>query len=207
MIATQRIALALACLVGATQAQAAGGPFGIDHRVKYDNSGIWRRSIQTDLSIGVGVAVLGGALWEGGDDRLGKTLWQSVDSLALTAASTEVMKFTFSRERPSQTSDPNQFFKGHGNKSFPSGEVAEISAAVTPFVLEYGEDHPWVYALEVLPAYDMIARVKTRGHWQSDVIAGMAIGSAVGWYAHKRENPLILSALPGGFMVGLHKRF
>jgi len=39
------------------------------------------------------------------------------------------------------------------------------------------------------------------------VLAGAAIGTAVGGYAHRRENPLILSALPGGFLVGLHKRF
>jgi len=202
-----RIALCVAALAGASPVYASGGPFGIDHRVKLDNGGLWRRSIQTDLSVGLGVAVLGGALWEGGDSRLGKTLWQSVDSLALTAAATEVMKFSFSRERPSETADPNAFFKGHGHQSFPSGEVAEIAAGVTPLVLEYGQDHPWVYALELLPAYDMVARVKARGHWQSDVIAGMAIGSAIGWYAHKREQPLILSALPGGFMVGVHKRF
>src|SRR3569623_25818 len=161
MPAIRCIALALAGFACATSAQASGGPFGIDHRVHYDDSGIWRRSIQTDLSVGVGVTVLGGALWEGGEDRRGKTLWQSVDSLALTAASTEVMMRTFSRERPSQTDDPNRFFKGHGNQSFTSGEVAEISAAVTPVVLEYGEDHPLVYALELLPAYDMVARVKT----------------------------------------------
>ena len=32
---------------------------------------------------------------------------------------------------------------------------------VTPFVLEYGHDHPAVYALEALTVYDMAARVIT----------------------------------------------
>ncbi len=39
------------------------------------------------------------------------------------------------------------------------------SAIVTPIVLEYRHDHPIVYALELLPAYDAIARVKVHGHW------------------------------------------
>jgi undecaprenyl-diphosphatase len=29
--------------------------------------------------------------------------------------------------------------------------------------------------------YDAIARVKTHGHWQSDVIAGWALGTAGGY--------------------------
>jgi hypothetical protein len=62
-----------------------------------------------------------------------------------------------------------------------------------------------VYALEVLPAYDMVARVKVRGQWQSDVLAGFAIGTTFGYLAHRREMPFILNLLPHGFMVGLHK--
>ncbi|TDR45671.1 undecaprenyl-diphosphatase [Tahibacter aquaticus] len=203
----QRIALVLACLSIVPVASAGGGPFGIDHRLNYDNSGIWRRSVQTGLQIGVGAAVLGGAVWEGGESRLGRTLWQSVDAMALSGATTQVMKFTFSRERPSRTDDPNAFFKGRGNQSFPSGEVAQMAAAVMPFVLEYGDEHPAVYALGVLPAYDMVARMKVRGHWQSDVLAGLAVGAAFGWYAHGREQPLVLNALPDGFMVGWSKHF
>jgi hypothetical protein len=69
------------------------------------------------------------------------------------------------RSRPDQTADPNHWFKGSGNESFPSGEVTVSSAIVTPIVLEYRHDHPIVYALELLPAYDAIARVKVHGHW------------------------------------------
>lgn len=188
-------------------ATAAGGPFGIDHRVAYDNSGLWKRSYQTDLAAGAALFVVGGALWEGGDSKFGDTLWRSLDAMLLSAGTTEISKFAFSRERPSQTSDPNQFFKGHGNQSFPSGEVAEISSVVTPFILAYGDDHPAVYGLALLPIYDAIARVKVRGHWQSDVLVGGAIGVGFGWYAAHRDQPLILSALPGGFMVGIRKQF
>jgi undecaprenyl-diphosphatase len=64
-----------------------------------------------------------------------------------------------------------------------------------------------VYALALLPAYDMVARVKVHGHWQSDVLVGAGLGVGFGWYASRREHPLILSVLPGGFMVGIHKKF
>ena len=39
------------------------------------------------------------------------------------------------------------------------------------------------------------------------VLAGWALGTLTGWYAHSRDNPLILSVLPHGFMVGYKKSF
>jgi undecaprenyl-diphosphatase len=74
-------------------------------------------------------------------------------------------------------------------------------------VLEYGSDHPAAYALEILPVYDAIARVKVQAHWQSDVIAGFALGTASGYLAHQRGSPFILGLLPHGFSVGLRSRF
>ena len=78
---------------------------------------------------------------------------------------------------------------------------------MAPFVLEFGRDHPLVYALELLPIYDGIARVKTRGHWQSDVLAGFALGTAAGYLLHRPGSPLILSILPHGFAIGFRKEF
>ena len=185
----------------------AGGPFGIDHRVAYDNSGIWNRSYQKDLEATAALTVIGSALWFGDDDTYGDTSWRALDASVLAVGTAQLMKWTFSRERPSTTSDPGKFFQGSGNQSFPSGEVAFISAAVTPYILAYGDEHPAVYALALLPAYDAIARVKVRGHWQSDVLIGAAIGVGFGWYAAHREHPLILSVLPGGFQVGFRESF
>jgi len=186
----------------------AGGLFGIDHRVTYDDSGIWKRSYQKDLAAGAALTVIGGALFADSDSRMGRTFDQALDAMVLTAGTTTAMKYAFSRERPTQNSDPNDFFDGRGYGSFPSGEVAEIGAVVTPFILEYGHDHPAVYALALLPAYDAVARVKVQGHWQSDVLVGAAIGVGWGIWAHKRSSPLIMGLLPGrGLMVGYAKRF
>ena len=117
------------------------------------------------------------------------------------------MKHIFTRARPDQSSDPNLWFQGRGHYSFPSGEVTAVTAIVTPFVFEYGDDHPGVYALELLPVYDAIARVKVQAHWQTDVLAGIALGTLTGYYAHSRDSPLILGVLPKGFSIGLRKQF
>lgn len=199
--------LCLCVLVGPA-AWAAGGPLGIDHRVTYDNSGIWQRNIQLDVVRGVLAAEIAGALWEGGDSRVGKTFWQSIDASVIAGGSTFILKRVFQRPRPSQTADPNLWFQGCCNYlSFPSGEVSAVTASVTPFVLEYGPDNPWVYALEIIPAYDMVARVKTHGHWQTDVLGGYAVGFLAGWYAHQLKVPLVLSIMPHGIYIGLKMDF
>lgn len=186
---------------------ASGGPLGIDHRIHYDNSGIWKRSNQDVLIYGTITTVVGGALAFGDQDKLGDTFWRSVDALAVTSIGTEGLKLAFQRERPLQTDNPNHFFAGTHAQSFPSGEVAAMSAAVTPFIVNYGSDHPAVYALALLPVYDAIARVKSRGHWQSDVLVGAAIGTGVGLWATHRNSPLIIGWLPGGFQIGFIHHF
>lgn len=117
---------------------------------------------------------------------------QSVDSAALAGISAEGLKYAFTRARPSQTDNPNEWFQGRSHYSFPSGEEATVTAIVTPFVLEYRQDYPAVYALTLLPIYDAIARVKVQAHWQTDVLAGIALGGVTGYYAHDRDSPFIL---------------
>ena len=188
-------------------AHAASGPLGIDHRLHYDNRGIWKRSTQIKLEYGTALTVLGGSLLLGDQDKLGDTFWRSLDAVAFSSASAQALKWTFQRERPSDTNNPNRFFKGVHNQSFPSGEVTMISAAVTPFMVNYGQDHPAVYALALLPAYDAVARLKVRGHWQTDVLAGAALGTGIGIWAARTRSPIILGWLPGGFQVGWVHRF
>ncbi len=186
---------------------ASGGPLGIDHRLHYDNSGIWKRTNQKALMYGTIITVAGGALAFGDHDKLGDTFWRSVDAMVVTGVAAQAMKYTFQRERPSQTGNPNEFFKGTHAQSFPSGEVAAISAAVTPFMVNYGSDHPAVYALTLLPAYDAVARMKTHGHWQSDVLVGAVLGTSIGVWAARRKSSLLVGWLPGGFSVGYVHHF
>lgn len=181
---------------------------GIDHQAPPDAAtGIWNRQNQVLLQDATALLVIGGALWEGDDSRIGHTTWQSVDAMAAGFITAEVMKITFSRSRPSQTDNPNLWFQGKGNASFPSGEVMAITTAITPFVLEYGAEHPAVWALELLPIYDGIARVKSRGHWQTDVLASYAIGTAIGGYMHAQSSSISVGLLPHGLTVGWKKSF
>jgi undecaprenyl-diphosphatase len=198
---------ALVLVLACSPSWAGSGILGLDHPVTYDNSGIWKRSNQQILFYGTIATVGAGALWFGDDNKLGDTFWRSVDSVSITAVSTQALKWTFQRERPSETNNPNKWFQGLHAESFPSGEVATISAAVTPFIVNYGSDHPAVYLLALLPAYDAVARVKTHGHWQSDVLIGAAIGTGIGIWATHRDSPWILSLLPGGFQVGYVHHF
>ena len=202
--AVLRAAACLLCLALVAGVCAAAG---FDHVVTFDNSGIWNRGTQKAVLYTLVGGEIAGALWLGGEDRLGKTFWQAIDSSALGSLSAEAMKHIFTRARPEQTNDPNEWFKGPGHYSFPSGEVTTVTAIVAPFMFEYGRDHPAVYALALLPAYDAVARVKSQAHWQTDVLASVALGSFTGYLAHQRQTPFILGVLPHGFTVGIHARF
>jgi undecaprenyl-diphosphatase len=184
-----------------------GGWSIIDHRVHQDESGIWDPKVYRGLMGALAVADLGGALWEGSESRLGKTLWQTLDSQLLAAGSTTAMKYVFTRERPKDTSNPNEWFTHGSNHSFPSTEAAFAASLVTPLVLEYGSERPSTYGLLLLPLYVGVARVKNVAHWQSDVLAGWAVGALSGWYAHRRETPILVEVLPHGVVVGLKTRF
>ena len=186
---------------------AGGGPLGIDHRLAYDDRGIFKRQTQKNILALMVAGEVAGGVWEGDQSRLGRTYWQSIDATIISGVSSSVMKAVFTRSRPSQTSDPNQFFQGGGHYSFPSGEVSAMSAIVTPFILEYREENPWVWGLAALPLYDAIARMKVQAHWQTDVLAGAAVGALSGYYAHSREKSFTLRVLPDGLSVGWKKQF
>jgi undecaprenyl-diphosphatase len=87
--------------------------------VPYDNGGIWKRSNQQIVEYGLIGGEVAGALWFGGEDRLGKTFWQAIDCSALGGITHEALKHIFTRSRPSQSSDPKLWFQGSGQCSFP----------------------------------------------------------------------------------------
>jgi hypothetical protein len=181
----------------------AGGFLGIDHRWGYDDRGIWKRSDQLILEDGLIGGEIVCSLWEGGQTRLGNTCWRAIDSSLIAGATSQILKYAFTRKRPIQGNDPNAWFQGGSHYSFPSGEVAGVSSIVTPFILAYQADQPAVWVLEALPLYDGIARMKVQAHWQTDVLAGFAIGTAAGYYAWHREHPLVLGLMPHGIFVGV----
>ena len=118
---------------------------------------------------------------------MGKTLWQSIDATVFALGGATAGKLAFQRSRPNQINDPDKWFQGSRNYSFPSSEVATVTAVVTPLIMQYGSDNPAVYALGLLPAYIGAARLKSQAHWQTDVLAGLGLGIASGYYAAHRD--------------------
>lgn len=114
---------------------------------------------------GVIAVEIGGALWLGNDDELGHTFWQAIDASVISAIAAQALKHSFSRARPDQGGNPNSWFQGRCCDSFPRGEVTLQVSFVTPLIINYAKDDPWIWALEALPIYDAIARLKSREHW------------------------------------------
>ena len=183
------------------------GPFGIDYRLKaQDNNGIFSRSNQLGLEYGTVAFEAAGALFLGNHRGLGHVFWQAADSSVFAGFAADALKYTFRRARPYQGKGPNAFFQGT-DQSFPSGEVTLQASFVTPFILHYRHRYPWIWAAELLPVYDAYGRMKSQGHWQSDVIAGWLLGSAFGYWASQRKVPLLVEILPRGVSVGFVKDF
>lgn len=179
----------------------------VDHEVGYDASGIWNPTVYRGIVGALTLAQVGGALWEGSDTRLGKTMWQGTESQIVAAVGADLGKYAFTRARPSQEGDPCLWFQGRGHYSFPSGEAAVAAALVTPYVIEYAEEYPVAYGALPLPLYVGAGRIKNQQHWQTDVLAGWAVGGLSGWFAHSLETPLLIQILPHGFEVGLKVQF
>jgi undecaprenyl-diphosphatase len=183
----------------------AGGGGNIDHLLHKDDKGVWQLNYELPTALAGGM--IADAIWEGNDSRLGKTMWQSVDALAISGVVTVSLKQVTTRVRPSETNNPGLWFQGGKNFSFPSGHTSSVAAMVTPFILEYHDDNLETYALAVLPIYEAVARVKAQAHWQTDVLAGTVVGVTSGYFAHQLETPLIFTVLPHGVYVGLNKQF
>jgi undecaprenyl-diphosphatase len=179
----------------------------IDHVPSYSASGPWNAKVYRGITDGAAVLDAGGAIWEGADSRIGRTMWQSLDAMAASSLAVQAGKSIFTRARPTQGGDPCLWFQGGSHYSFPGGEAAFSASLVTPFVLEYARDKPATYALLLLPAYVGVARMKNHAHWPSDVVAGWAIGSGIAWWDHGRETPFSVSILPRGLTIGFRTQF
>ena len=199
----------LAVLVGAALPCGAQncGWSRVEHVVAYDSSGVWNPNVYRAIVGGLTVAQIGGALWDGSETRFGRTMWQGIDAELIGAATATVGKDIFTRARPNQGGNPCLWFQGGSNYSFPSGEASVAAALVTPYILEYGSEHPAVYALMLLPLYVGAGRVKNQDHWQTDVLAGWAVGGLSGWLAHSLDTPIMIQLLPHGVALGLKTQF
>jgi undecaprenyl-diphosphatase len=175
----------------------------LDKKVKKDDSGFWGTHYYIPKASAV--AIFGMALYEGTESRFGKTTWQSLDGGIMSQLVTEVAKQTAGRNRPRDAKTSSEWREG--GKSFFSGHVSGMTAIVTPYILEYQDDYPMVNLLWALPLHQMGGRVKAQAHWQSDVLVGALAGFASGYWAWKRESPLLLYFDTDKVFVGIKHNF
>ncbi len=100
-------------------------------------------------------------------------------SLIASGLISGVTKVVVGRTRPSNTSDKTDFHPFSGDHSFPSGHTTQAFTVASVVSAHY--DSPWVstvsYTVASLVGY---ARHEHNAHWTSDIVAGAAIGLAVG---------------------------
>ena len=105
--------------------------------------------------------------------------WAMVEAAGLSSVTAYALKYAFGRERPDQTSDPNQWRKSGGD-SFPSWHATAAFAVGTVLAESGNDDYRWVrrflgYGLGAATSFE---RLKHNAHWLSDTVAGAALGAA-----------------------------
>jgi hypothetical protein len=122
------------CLVGLCLYASASLAGGIDHVVTFDDSGIWNRNVQKALVYTLVGGEIAGAVWLGGEDRLGKTFWSAIDSSELGAVSAHALKFIFTRARPRSGSRSEQVVPGFGSAG--TGDFPRLAGQHAKYVIK-----------------------------------------------------------------------
>lgn len=90
-----------------------------------------------------------------------------------------VIKWAVGRVRPANTADRTEFHPFGHNHSFPSGHTTQAFSVASVIAAHY--DSAWIdtaaYTTASLVGY---ARHQHQAHWASDIVAGAALGIAVG---------------------------
>lgn len=128
-------------------------------------------------------------------------------AVVLTGAYTFLFKNLFQRMLPLQSNppDPNYWggpFDGFHNNSFPSGHTSVVFAAATVLGAYYKQKR-WVgvtaFSLAGLVA---LSRIYDDKHWASDVVAGAALGYAIGRLVYNNHEKNKLNIQPYGSFNG-----
>lgn len=128
-------------------------------------------------------------------------------AVVLTGAYTFLFKNIFQRKRPyeSEPPDPNYWggpFDGFNHNSFPSGHTSVVFAAAT-VLSGYYKEKTWVgitaFSMAGLVA---ISRNYDDKHWASDIVAGAALGYAVGKLVCNKQRNKRLQITPYGSLYG-----
>lgn len=120
------------------------------------------------------------------EDGLHET-WNMVEAGGLSVVDSYALKIVAGRERPDQTSDPNEWRKS--GSSFPSIHAAAAFAIGTVLAESGNDDYRIVrrfLGYGAVAAFTAFERLKHNAHWLSDDVAGAEIGGATGHFVLER---------------------
>ena len=150
---------------------------------------------------------------DGGASQLGEDALVMGEAVLLSVDANQLAKSATGRLRPSAWA-AGRLQGTNSNRSFYSGHTALAfslaSSAGTVATMRGYRTAPWVWAVGMTLAAGVgYLRVGADAHWLTDVLAGAAVGGAVGfavpWTLHRarrrREPDLQLLPAPGGFAI------
>ena len=110
-----------------------------------------------------------------------------LEAAGFSTVTAEALKYAAGRERPDQTTDPNNW--RDGGSSFPSLHTTAAFAVGTVFAESGNDDYRWLrralgYGMASATAF---LRVHENQHWLSDTVAGAALGIATGRFSTHRR--------------------
>jgi membrane-associated phospholipid phosphatase len=113
--------------------------------------------------------------------------YMMLEAAGFSTVTAEALKYAAGRERPDQTTDPNNWREG--GSSFPSLHTTAAFAVGTVFAESGNDDYRWLrrvvgYGMASATAY---LRVHENQHWLSDTVAGAALGIATGRFSTHRR--------------------
>ena len=122
------------------------------------------------------------------DDHDGyREAWSLLEAGAFSGATAEVMGYAAGRERPDETTSPNE--GGKRGDSFPSLHTTVAFAVGTVFAESGNDEYRWIrriigYGVAGATGY---VRVSENVHWLSDSVAGAALGIATARFVLNRQ--------------------
>lgn len=154
------------------------------HRLEFLDSALYYISAATTF---VSVAVLLGILlqaWRTKSAALKTAFVQLLAVLLLCSLTTASIKHLLPRERPFVSYPDIQKLSQAGSSSFPSGHSTEVFSLATTLALLFPKRRFILpaFAWALLIAY---TRMALGVHYPSDVVAGMILGMALGYAAHR----------------------
>jgi membrane-associated phospholipid phosphatase len=155
--------------------------------------GVSQTTKPNDVQDAIPTALVLGATWGYanlvGDNDGRSEAWAMLEAAGLSGLTANALKYAIGRERPDQTSDPNQWRKS-GGTSFPSWHATAAFAVGTVLAESGNDEYRWLrrllgYGLGAATGYE---RLKHNAHWLSDTVAGAALGIASAHFAMNRRD-------------------